>query len=159
MITGVVIKQLKVRQDQPDIEQPEVKPGYLLEILRSDDGLLRQFGQSTVTVAYPGTIKAFHWHEKQDDLWFVATGRAAVVMHDLRADSPTRGQTEVVAAGAGDQKLIVIPAGVAHGYKVLGQEPVMLFYHTTEPYDAIAPDEKRIPYNDPKIGFNWDEYN
>jgi dTDP-4-dehydrorhamnose 3,5-epimerase len=46
--------------------------------------------------------------------------------------------------------------GVAHGYKVVSDEPVLLFYHTTESYDPINPDEKRIAYNDPGIGFNWE---
>jgi dTDP-4-dehydrorhamnose 3,5-epimerase len=60
-----------------------------------------------------------------------------------------------VTAGEGDYKLIVIPVGVAHGYKVVSEEPVLLFYHTTESYDPDNPDEERIPYNDPAIGFDW----
>lgn len=159
MIDKVVVKNLKIHQDTPDVSQPNVRPGFLMEILRADEPIFRKFGQSTVTVAYPGTIKAFHYHERQDDLWFVATGRAVVVLHDMRADSPTRGQTDIIPTGQDDHKLILIPAGVVHGYKVLGQKPVMLFYHTTEPYDASSPDEKRLPYNDSSIAFNWDDYN
>lgn len=159
MIEGVKVKILTVHGDDPDVDQKGVKPGYLMEVLRADEGLLRSFGQSTLTVAYPGTIKAFHWHERQDDLWFVATGRAVIVLHDLRQGSPTRGRTQTVFAGAGDYKLILIPVGVAHGYKVVSSDPVLLFYHTTEPYDGKDPDEKRIPYDDAKVGFEWDEYN
>jgi len=59
-------------------------------------------------------------------------------------------------AGADDYKLIVIPVGVAHGYQVISQEPVLLFYHTTEVYNPDDPDEQRIAYNDPEIGFDWD---
>lgn len=155
MIHGVKIKQLKVWQDKPDLSQPDVKPGFLMEVLRADERLLKKFGQTTFTVAYKGTIKAFHWHKKQDDLWFVATGKAMVVLHDLRENSPTFGETQVIYAGKDDYKLIVIPVGVAHGYKVLSDEPVLLFYHTTEPYDAKNPDEERIAYDDKKIGFDW----
>lgn len=155
MIDGVVIKNLVVHQDVPDTEQPEVKPGFLMEVLREDDDFFRKFGQSTFSVAHPGTIKGFHWHERQDDLWFVATGRIAAVLHDLRPDSPTHGQTDVIYVGADDYKLIIIPVGVAHGYKVLSKEPALLFYHTTETYDPKNPDEKRIPWNDPKINFDW----
>lgn len=155
MIEGVKIKQLKVHQDIPDTEEQQGKLGFLMEVLRSDEGLLKKFGQSTFTVAYQGTIKAFHWHEKQDDLWFVATGKALIVLHDLRADSPSYRQTQTITAGADDYKLVMIPVGVAHGYKVLSEEPVLLFYHTTEAYDAKNPDEKRIAYNDPEINFDW----
>ena len=32
---------------------------------------------------------------------------------------------------------------------------VGLLYHTTDAYNPAAPDEERIPYNDPAIGFDW----
>jgi dTDP-4-dehydrorhamnose 3,5-epimerase len=156
-IQGVKIKQLKVRQDIPDTAQPDIMPGFLMEVLRNDEELLKKFGQTTFTVAYKGTIKAFHWHKKQDDLWFVATGKAMVVLHDLREDSVTFGQTQIIPAGKDDYKLILIPIGVAHGYKVLSDEPVLLFYHTTESYDPKNPDEERIAFDDPKIGFDWNK--
>ncbi len=155
MIEGVKIKKLVVHADIPDTEEELSEPGFLVEVLRDDDGLLRKFGQSTMTVAYPGTIKAWHYHKYQDDLWFVATGKAMVVLHDLRPDSPTHGETQVIFAGEDDYKLIVIPVGVAHGYKVVSKTPVILFYHTTEHYNPDNPDEERLPYNDPQIGFDW----
>lgn len=156
MIQDVKIKELRVHQDiHKEGEEVVIRPGFLMEVLRADEGFLKKFGQTTFTLAHQGTIKAFHWHKKQDDLWFVATGKALVVLHDLREDSTTRGETQAIEAGEGNYKLIVIPAGVAHGYKVLSQEPVILFYHTTESYDKDNPDEERIAYNDPKIGFEW----
>ncbi|USN53950.1 MAG: dTDP-4-dehydrorhamnose 3,5-epimerase family protein [Candidatus Nomurabacteria bacterium] len=155
MIEGVKIKKLTVHQDIPDRDEDVGKPGFLMEVLRDDDMLLQRFGQSTMTVAYEGTIKAFHYHEHQDDLWFVATGKAMVVLHDLREDSPTKGETQVLFAGKDDYKVIVIPIGVAHGYKVMSQDPVILFYHTTSSYNPANPDEKRLKYDDPKIAFDW----
>lgn len=155
MIAGVIVKNLKVHQDIPDTDQTDVKSGFLMEILRSDEEIFKKFGQSTVSFAHPGTIKGFHVHEIQDDLWFMATGRSLIVLHDLRPSSPTYKQTETIYAGKDDYKLVVIPVGVAHGYKVLSDEPVVMFYHTTEPYNAEKPDEKRIPWNDSSIGFDW----
>src|SRR3989344_6047751 len=157
MIAGVKIKNLKIHQDIPDTEEQATKLGFLMEILRSDEEIFKKFGQSTMTVAYQGTIKGFHYHEVQDDMWFVATGRALIVLHDLRPDSPTFKQTETMYAGQGDYKLISIPVGVAHGYKVLSEEPVILFYHTTEPYNKDNPDEQVIPFDDPSINFNWNK--
>ena len=155
-IEGVKVKDMTVHQDIPDMEESITKEGFLMEVLRDDDGLLRKFGQTTFTVAYADTIKAFHWHKKQDDLWFVASGKAVIVLHDMRRDSPTHGVTQTFAAGVDDYKLILIPEGVAHGYKVVSREPVLLFYHTTESYDAHDPDEERILWDDPSIGFDWD---
>ncbi|PIY97344.1 MAG: spore coat protein [Candidatus Kerfeldbacteria bacterium CG_4_10_14_0_8_um_filter_42_10] len=155
MIKGVKIKKLAVHQDIPDRKDSKEKPGFLMEVLRDDEGLLKKFGQTTFTVAYQDAIKAFHYHKKQDDLWFVATGQAMVVLYDLRENSSTKGEAQVVYAGQDDYKLIVIPAGVAHGYKVISKEPVLLFYHTTESYNVNDPDEERLSFDDPKIGFDW----
>ena len=155
MIDGVVVKELKVFKDIPDIPEAKIQPGFLMEVLRADDKLMTKFGQTVFTVTYPGTIKAWHWHSKQDDLWFVATGKARVVLYDQRQESKTHGQTEIIMAGQDDYKLILIPAGVAHGYQVLSQEPVLLFYHTTELYDKNNLHEQRIPYNNPTINFDW----
>jgi dTDP-4-dehydrorhamnose 3,5-epimerase len=145
-IDGVIIKKLATHSDDR---------GYLREVLREDDNLLAQFGQTVVTKTYPGVIKAFHWHRHQDDLWYVAAGMARVVLFDRRPDSPTSGETQVVYAGEDNPVLILIPAGIAHGYQVLGNQPVLLFYTVTQCYDPAAPDEERIPYDDPSIGFDW----
>ncbi|MFA4937574.1 MAG: dTDP-4-dehydrorhamnose 3,5-epimerase family protein [Patescibacteria group bacterium] len=157
MIDGVVIKQLKKMSDLPDAPEQKNKTGFLLEILREDDGLLKKFGQTVFTVAYVGTIKAFHWHQKQDDLWFVASGQAKIVLYDRRVDSKTYKETQVIMTGEGDYKLILIPVGVAHGYQVLGQEPVLLFYHTSEMYNKDNPDEQRISFDDKTINFDWNK--
>ena len=107
------------------------------------------------TIGHPGVIKAFHWHRRQWDVWFFAAGMAQTVLHDLREGSPTCGRTEVFYMGVRHSLVLAIPPGVAHGYRVLGSEPAALFYHTTEHYDPAAPDEERIPFDDPRIGFDW----
>ena len=146
-LQGVQIKHLVRHCDER---------GYLLEVLRDDDELLERFGQTTYTMTYPGVIKAFHWHKKQYDLWYVAMGEARVVLYDLREESPTYRKIQVIYAGEHKPLLIVIPPGVAHGYQVLGDKPVGLFYHTTRSYDPSDPDEERIAYDDPAIAFDWD---
>lgn len=155
MIDGVTIKRLKVHTDIPDTKDDPGR-GILMEVVRADEGLLKKFGQTIFTVSYgKGTIKAFHWHKLQDDLWFVATGMVRIVLYDNRGKSKTYQETQVITSGAGDYKLVVIPQGVVHGYQVLSDEPVMLFYHVTEPYNAADPDEQRLPFDDPKIHFDW----
>jgi len=155
MIDGVKIKELNVFKDKPDLKQ-DIEPGIFMEVLRDDDKMLSHFGQSNFTIANEGTIKAFHWHKDQDDLWFLATGRSAIVLYDQRPDSPTKGETRVIYGGTDDYKLVLIPVGVAHGYKVLSKEPCLLFYYVTNAYDPKSPDEERIDPFDKKINFNWD---
>ncbi len=145
-IHDIVIKRLVTWSDDR---------GYFRELLRDDDSLLERFGQTSVTKSYPGVIKAFHWHRYQDDIWYVADGMVRVVLHDLREDSPTYRQTQVIYAGEDNPVLIYIPIGVAHGYQVLGNKPALLFYHVTRSYIPQNPDEERIPWDDPNIGFDW----
>lgn len=145
-IHDVVVKKLLTHSDDR---------GYFREILREDDKLLRRFGQTSITKTYPGVIKAFHWHRNQDDVWYVADGMVRIVLYDIRPDSPTHRQTQVVFAGEDNPVAILIPAGVAHGYQVLGTKPAVLFYHVTHSYNPADPDEERIPWDDPGIGFDW----
>jgi dTDP-4-dehydrorhamnose 3,5-epimerase len=146
-IDGVKVKSL--------VRHPDDR-GFFQEIVRDDDGLLRRFGQASLSMSYPGVIKAFHYHERQDDVWFFPVGNAQVVLYDLRPDSPTYETTQVLYAGEDFPIVIVIPPKVAHGYRVLGQKPLMIVYFTTESYRPDQPDEQRLAWNDPRIGFNWD---
>lgn len=145
-IEGVAVKRLATFPDDR---------GYFREIYRADDPFFTGIRQTSVTETYPGVIKAFHWHKLQDDVWYVHRGTAQVVLYDQRSDSPTKSATQVVYAGEQSPCLIFIPRGVAHGYRVIGNERVVLFYHTTEAYNPTAPDEYRIPFNDPSIAFDW----
>ena len=53
MINEVKIKKLKVIPDER---------GRLMEILRADDEIFIRFGQVYLTTAYPGAVKAWHYH-------------------------------------------------------------------------------------------------
>ena len=146
MIEGVQLKKLVRHSDDR---------GFFMEILRDDENLLKRFGQASLSKAYPGVIKAFHYHQRQDDLWFFSVGNAQVVLYDLRENSSTKGRTEVFYLGEDNPGLLLIPKGVAHGYRVLGQEPAVIVYFTTESYHREDPDELRISWDDSEIGFDW----
>ena len=147
MINGVKIKKLVKHCDDR---------GFFAELIRDDKPeLLSKFGQASWSMSYPGVIKAFHYHEKQDDLWFFPSGNAQVVLYDLRESSPTNGKTDVYYMGEENPILLLIPKGVAHGYRVLGHKPAVIIYFTTESYHPEKPDEKRIPWDDETIGFDW----
>lgn len=155
-INQVIVKKLKVYKDKPDLKQPKVKPGIFLEVLKDTDKIISKNAQSNFSIAYQGTIKAFHHHKYQDDLWFVASGRAAIVLYDGRKKSSTYGKTQVIYAGDDDYKLVLVPSGVIHGYKVLSKEPCLLFYHVTKKYNRQKPDELRLDPFDKGIGFDWE---
>lgn len=150
MIEGVKIKRITKHCDDR---------GFFAELVRNDEQFLKRFGQASMSMSYPGVIKAFHYHEKQDDLWFFPSGNAQVVLYDLRKGSTTEGKTDVYYMGEENQILLLIPKGVAHGYRVLGEKQATIIYFTTESYNPANPDEKRIPWDDPEIGFHWETKN
>jgi dTDP-4-dehydrorhamnose 3,5-epimerase len=133
--------------------------GFFAELVRDDENLLESFGQASMSMSYPGVIKAFHFHENQDDLWFFPSGNAQVVLYDVREDSKTKGETDVFYMGEENQILLLIPKGVAHGYRVLGERPATIIYFTTQSYNPTNPDEKRLSWDDSQIGFDWETKN
>jgi len=150
MIQDVIIKSIKKHCDDR---------GFFAEIIKKGEDTFCDIQQTSYTETLPGVIKAFHWHKIQWDVWFVCRGMAEVVLCDLREDSRTYKEIQVIYAGEDNPVLILIPPHVAHGYRVLGNEKVGLFYHTTRAYDSTNPDEERIPYDSEEINFNWSTEN
>jgi len=132
--------------------------GYFLEIARMGQGLTQRFPkestQLSAALSYPGTIKAFHFHRHQTDCWVPIQGMLQVALVDLRKGSPTYGERNTMYVGALRRWQLLIPPGVAHGYKVIGSDPALLVYLTDRFYDPK--DEGRIPYNDPQIRYDWE---
>jgi dTDP-4-dehydrorhamnose 3,5-epimerase len=132
--------------------------GYFMEIQRIGCGLVADFPVETTQISaalnYPGTIKAFHFHLHQTDCWTALTGMLQVALVDLRASSPTFGKRNTLYIGALRPWHVLVPPGVAHGYKVIGADPAMLVYLTDRFYNPK--DEGRIPYNDPSLAYDWE---
>ncbi len=147
MIAGVEIKTLVKNADDR---------GYLMEILRADDPIFSQFGQAYVSMNYPGVVRAWHWHEDQDDYFCAIQGMIQVALYDLREDSPTYGELNEFFLGEHNPVLLKIPRGVAHGYKTLGVVPSLLLNFPTQPYRREAPDERRLPWNTERIPYTWE---
>ncbi len=159
-IDGVMIKTFLKHADQR---------GYFIEQLKrgdvDDEGRPfipeQPFAQMSRSLAYarggnpPELIKAFHWHKRQWDYWDIVAGNARVVLVDLREGSPTVGSIQSIILGENAPKMVAIPPYVGHGYQALDLRDVILNYYVTEPYDPADPDEGRIAYDDPRIGFDW----
>lgn len=132
--------------------------GYFAEILRVGQGPAADFPtastQVSMALSYPGTIKAFHIHKHQTDYWAPVGGMLQVALADLRAGSPTHGRRNTFYLGKLRSWQLLIPPGVAHGYKVIGLEPAILVYVTNRFYDPA--DEGRIPYNHTGIHYDWE---
>ena len=132
--------------------------GHFLEILRTGQGLPADFpagtSQVSATVTRPRVVKAFHYHLRQSDCWSVVKGMLQVALADLRPSSPSFGQRNTLYVGELRPWQILIPPGIAHGYKVISDEAAVLVYVTSRFYDPA--DEHRVPYDDDKLNYDWE---
>jgi dTDP-4-dehydrorhamnose 3,5-epimerase len=149
LIAGVRLDRLLVHPDDR---------GYFLELQRFGRGLAAEFpaasSQISAALSYAGAIKAFHYHLHQTDCWNPIRGLLQVALVDLRLSSPTFGLRNTMYLGPLRPWQVLIPPGVAHGYKVVGPEEAMLVYMTDRFYNPE--DEGRIPYDDAAINYDWE---
>lgn len=152
LIQGVQIELLRVFPDDR---------GFFTELARLGKGLAAKMIpddaraiQISLTLTYPGTIKAIHYHSQQTDLWAPVSGMIQVFLYDLRRHSPSFGAINTLFSGRFQPWEILIPPGVAHGYKALGVEPIQLVYLTDRHYNPA--DELRLPYDHPDIAYDWE---
>ncbi len=153
LIAGVTIEPLEIFADDR---------GFFAELARlGSAGTAAQMVprdqqriQVSATLSYPGTIKAIHYHYEQTDLWVPIAGMLQVFLYDLRRSSPTFAAINTLYVGQFRPWKILIPPGVAHGYKVIGGDPALLVYLTDRYYNPK--DEGRIPYDHPAIAYDWE---
>jgi dTDP-4-dehydrorhamnose 3,5-epimerase len=149
LIAGVRVQPIPVFPDDR---------GYFLEVNRMGRGLAAGFPaettQTSAALNFAGAIKAFHYHLHQTDCWTPVKGMLQVALVDLRVNSPSFGARNTMYVGQMRAWQILIPPGVAHGYKVIGREDGLLVYMTDRFYNPQ--DEGRIPYDDASINYDWE---
>jgi len=150
MINGVKIKKLKAIPDER---------GHVMEIFREDDEIFSRFGQVYITTAYPGVVKAWHYHKKQTDNFACIRGMMKVVLYDSRTDSPTKGEINEFFIGEHNNLLIQIPKMVTHGFKCISEYEAIIVNCPTECYNHKNPDEYRIDPHKSDILYNWERKN
>lgn len=145
-INGVQVKPLKVIPDER---------GRLMEMLRADDPLFRGFGQVYMTTAYPGVVKAWHYHRKQWDHFVCVRGMMKVVLFDGRDESSTHGNVKEYFIGEQRPALIQIPPMVYHGFKCISETEAIVVNTVTEVYNYEDPDEFRVDAHKNDIPYDW----
>ncbi len=146
MIQGAVIKKLKLISDER---------GRLMELLRRDDKIFKRFGQLYFTTAFPGVVKAWHYHKKQDDHFACIHGRMRLALYDSRPKSKTYKEVNEFELGLDNPLLIKIPHNVYHGFKCISPVEAIVINVPTFAYNREAPDEYRLDAYDNRIPYDW----
>ncbi len=148
VIDGVVIVHPTVHSDDR---------GFFVETFRREwiPGA-REMIQANRGDRQAGAVVGLHFHLHQADYWYVPSGHARVVLHDLRTGSPTDGATLVTdlgarADGSHDHRGIFIPPGVAHGFASLTDGTIT--YLVDGYYNPI--DELGVAWDDPAVEADW----
>jgi dTDP-4-dehydrorhamnose 3,5-epimerase len=114
----------------------------------------REMVQANRAERVAGSLVGLHYHQFQADYWTVTDGLVRVVLHDLRAGSPTDGSTlclDLGGDGSDRHKGLYIPPGVAHGFAALTDATVAYLVDGT--YDPA--DELGVAWDDPAVAADW----
>ncbi len=131
--------------------------GFTTEVFRPDWGVAQLPIQHVIHVnLHPGVISAWHQHRMQTDHVFVVNGTLRVVLYDGRDDSPTRGGVNVFNVSNVRPTLLVIPPGIWHGVKNIGEGMTSFVNYFDRPYVYDDPDEWRLPRDTPEIPYSFD---
>lgn len=148
-IEGVVFKGLKRFSDQR---------GWLVELYREDELSEKNHPvMAYVSETLPGVARGPHEHVDQADYFaFMGPGDFKLYLWDRRADSPTYGNKQTLLVGASNMQSVIIPPGVVHAYKNVGDVPGWVFnapnrlyagHGKKEPVDEIRHEDlENSPY-------------
>jgi dTDP-4-dehydrorhamnose 3,5-epimerase len=120
IIDGVIWKPLRRYHDTR---------GWLCELFRLDE-VPAEFHpvMAYVSETEPGVARGPHEHVEQADCFcFLGPSNFKVYLWDGRRGSRTFGVRQTDVVGADKPAFLVIPAGVAHAYQNVGDEPGLVF--------------------------------
>jgi dTDP-4-dehydrorhamnose 3,5-epimerase len=109
-----------------------------------------------VVTASAGSVRAWVIHKRQSDRLAYTAGSLTVALFDIRPESPTYGQLNVLDVGANNPVLLTIPPLVVHGVVNRGDSDVQFINMPTRAYDSGHPDKSRLPYGHPGIPYSFE---
>lgn len=119
-VHGLTIKPLSKYHD---------KRGWLCEMYREDE-VPTEFHpvMAYASVTEPNVARGPHEHVDQSDYFcFMGPSNFKVYLWDTRANSPTKGIKQVLVVGQDQPMLMIVPPGVVHAYKNVGDVPGLVF--------------------------------
>ena len=132
--------------------------GYFLKSFEYDIfkkmGLENKIAENFESYSLKNVIRGLHFQTKnpQIKLIRVISGEILDVVVDLRKGMPTYGKSFLIIINSSNHKQLYIPAGFAHGFKVISDYTIMS-------YICIGKYEKGydngIIWNDSKLNIDW----
>ncbi|MBY0369310.1 dTDP-4-dehydrorhamnose 3,5-epimerase family protein [bacterium] len=121
--------------------------GWLAETFRHDEVESRYHPvMSYVSLTLPGVTRGPHEHVDQADLFvFLGPGNFKIWLWDNRKESPTFNCKQVVFGGQDNPIQVLVPPGVVHAYRNVGDAPAVVFNY---PNQLFMGEGKRQPIDE-----------
>jgi dTDP-4-dehydrorhamnose 3,5-epimerase len=133
--------------------------GFFLESYNqrtfSDLGIRESFVQDNHSFSSRNVLRGLHFQiqQPQGKLIRAITGEILDVVVDMRQSSPTLGKAESFRLSGDNKRMLWVPVGFAHGFRVVS-ESTHVTYKTT---DFYAPEHERsLQWNDPDLAIDWE---
>jgi len=120
----------------------------------AERGVPGPFVQDNHSFSHQGVVRGLHYQiqQAQGKLIRCIGGEIFDVAVDIRRSSPTFGRWVGEVLSSENKRMLWIPGGFAHGFKVLSATAEVLYKAT----DFYAPQHERtILWDDPAIGIDW----
>lgn len=133
--------------------------GFFLESYNqkamAEAGIREPFVQDNHSCSGRNVLRGLHYQlqHPQGKLVRVAVGEILDVAVDLRRSSSTFGKWESVRLSADNKRMLWVPVGFAHGFRVVA-DGTHVFYKTTDFYSPES--ERTIAWNDSDLNVNWE---
>jgi dTDP-4-dehydrorhamnose 3,5-epimerase len=117
-------------------------------------GIHENFVQDNHSYSMRNVVRGLHYQVRnaQGKLVRVADGEIFDVVVDLRKASRSFGQWSGVTLSGENKRMLWIPPGFAHGFRVVSEGAHVLYKAT----DYYAPDSERtLAWNDPELKIDW----
>jgi len=132
--------------------------GFFLESynerVMAEAGIVDRFVQDNHSCSQRNVLRGLHYqiNQVQGKLVRVVEGEILDVAVDLRRSSPSFGAWEAVILSGENKRMLWIPPGFAHGFRVTMDNTHVLYKST----GFYAPEHERtLAWNDPALKIDW----
>ena len=149
LLSGLLILDPRVFEDER---------GYFLESYNeremAEAGIADRFVQDNHSYSLRNVVRGLHYQIRhpQGKLVRAIQGEILDVAVDLRISSPTFGKWHTVTLSDQNNRILWVPPGFAHGFRVLS-EGAHVFYKATDFYSPEY--ERTIRWDDPHLNIDW----
>jgi dTDP-4-dehydrorhamnose 3,5-epimerase len=132
--------------------------GFFLESYNertfAEIGIGDRFVQDNHSCSARNVIRGLHYQvgQPQGKLVRVVAGEILDVALDLRRSSSTFGRWQCFTLSGENKRMLWIPSGFAHGFRVVSETAHVLYKAT----DFYTPEQERtVAWNDPQLKIDW----